>query len=244
MQNPLFAYRFLYLERDTIMQFYNRQSSTSERHLKDEQSTKQQVIETLSLPGDIALLLNWSKSITCAESREELFNHALGGEQSKSYNVEYEVEPGESKLEANVVRCKNGIVVNYTEDYMRRRDPDSLIIGDGEETDKPRYSDVYGEPFEEVRQETFDWLKGQDLIVMPFMSGGQELGYPSLLIAPLNAAFFAAALADLQGFLPLGSLPIGYKPRAIVYLAPTFRHTHFNGGRAQQAQGAARSVLL
>ena len=32
--------------------------------------------------------------------------------------------------EAEVVRCKNGCVVNFMEDYMRRRDPNSMAIGD------------------------------------------------------------------------------------------------------------------
>lgn len=211
------------------MQVNMGQLSTVKRYRPDQQSIKQQVVEKLRLPSDVALLLNWSKRIICPNSREELISLALGGAQNHSYNVEYEVGTGETKLEATVVRCKNGIVVNYTEDYMRRRDPDCLIVGDDGETDKARYADVYGEPFKPLRQATFDWLKVQELIVMPFMSGGPEFGYDSLLIAPLNAAFFAGALADLQGFLPLDAVPDGFKPRAVIYLAPTFRHTHFSG---------------
>ena len=38
--------------------------------------------------------------------------------------------------EAEVVRCKNGCVVNFMEDYMRRRDPNSMAIGELP-TDKP-----------------------------------------------------------------------------------------------------------
>jgi len=64
---------------------------------------------------------------------------------------------------------------------------------------------------------------------MPFMAGGEELGYPALLVAPDNAGFFAGGLADLQGFIPGSKIPEGFKPRAIYYLAPTFRHTHFHG---------------
>jgi hypothetical protein len=44
----------------------------------------------------------------------------------------------------------------------------------------------------------FDWFKNQELIIMPFLAGGFEFGYPALLVAPANAGFFAAGLADLQ----------------------------------------------
>ena len=76
---------------------------------------------------------------------------------------------------------------------------------------------------------SFDWLAEQELILMPFMAGGEELGYPVLLVAPSNAGFFAGGLADLQGFIPASQLNEGFKPKAIIYLAPIFRHTHFNG---------------
>jgi hypothetical protein len=56
-----------------------------------------------------------------------------------------------------------------------------------------------------------------------------HLGYPSLLIVPGNSAFFALALADLQGFIPAGNVPNFFKPKAIVYVAPPFRHKHYGG---------------
>ena len=110
---------------------------------------------------------------------------------------------------------------------MRRRDPECMVIADDEETDKPRYMDVYGENFVPLRNLTFEWLKTQELIMMPFMAGGKELGYPALLVAPSNVGFFAAALADIQGFIPKEDVPKGFKPKAVIYLAPPFRHTHF-----------------
>ena len=42
-------------------------------------------------------------------------------------------------VEAEVVRCKNGISVNYMDMYMRRRDPNCMVIGDHKPTDKRRY---------------------------------------------------------------------------------------------------------
>jgi hypothetical protein len=134
--------------------------------------------------------------------------------------------------EARVVRCKNAVVGNYDDIYMRRRDPDSMVVGDDLPTDKVTYEDRFGAAFEPVRQETFAWLKSQDsLIFMPFYSGNESLGlgYPSLLIAPSNAGFFAAALADLQGFIPMDEIPNYFKPKAVIYVAPPFRHTHYDG---------------
>jgi hypothetical protein len=48
-------------------------------------------------------------------------------------------------------------------------------------------------------------------------------------VAPRNAAFFVGALADLQEMLPGEQVPLDFTPVAVVYLAPPFRHTHFDG---------------
>ncbi|MFV0520376.1 MAG: DUF4914 family protein [Lachnospirales bacterium] len=164
-------------------------------------------------------------------SREELFDLALGGKEDK-FEVSYEVpELGEVK-EAYVVKCKNGIVANYYESYMRRRDPNSMVIGDDLPTDKTTFEERYGKSFKGTRNDTFKWLENQNkLIVLPFLSGNGTLGlgYDSLLVCPVNAAFFAGALADLQGFIPRDKIPNFFKPKAVVYVAPPFRHTHFDG---------------
>ena len=65
------------------------------------------------------------------------------------------------------MRCKNGAVVNYTEDYMRRRDPDCMRIADSMPTDKPRFKDVYGYDFKVLKKDTFQWLAKQELILVP-----------------------------------------------------------------------------
>ena len=48
-------------------------------------------------------------------------------------------------------------------------------------------------------------------------------------IAPANAGFFVLGLAMLQGIKPAEEIPKDFLPRAIIYVAPTFRHTHFGG---------------
>lgn len=181
------------------------------------------------LPDEIMDILSNCKSICFPQTREELFDLSFGNKNNDSFDVVYDIKGIGNKIEANVTRCKNGAVVNYMEDYMRRRDPDSLLIGDNKDTDKPRFSDIYNKSFDTVRNETFEWLKEQDLIIIPFMAGNYEYGYESILIAPLNAAFFACALADLQGFLSLDKVKGDFTPRAVVFLAPPFRLTHFDG---------------
>ena len=186
-------------------------------------------ISRMILPQDLEKLIGDGIKVTIPETREELLEMAMGDGSTNLYEVAYNV-PGKGKVvEATVAKCKNGLVINYTDIYMRRRDPECMVIADSGMTDKDRYIDKYGEEFSPLREMTFDWLAEQDLIVLPFMSGGKEFGYPSLLVAPANAGFFAGGLADLQGFIPGSEVPEGFKPRAIIYLAPTFRHTHFKG---------------
>ena len=183
----------------------------------------------LNLPEYVQDILSHSKGVIIPKTREELLTLAMGSSDNEVFNVEYEVKGKGKVLEATATKCKNGVVVNYTDDYMRRRDPNCLLVSDNKPTDKPRYQEVYNSDFEPLRKETFDWLKDQELIFFPFKSGGIEYGYDSVLIAPSNAGFFAAALADLQGFLNTDEIDWDFSPRAIVFLAPPFRHTHFGG---------------
>lgn len=187
------------------------------------------IINKMILPEDLKRVLDSGMKITVPESRSEILELALGGSDNDCFEVAYDV-PGIGKVtEATVARCKNGAVINYPDIYMRRRDPDCMVIADNEKSDKPRYKNRYGHEFDSLRKMTFDWLSDQNLILMPFMAGGAELGYPALLVAPDNAGFFAGGLSDLQGFIPGSQLQAGFKPKAIIYLAPTFRHTHFDG---------------
>ncbi|WP_024286197.1 DUF4914 family protein [Cellulomonas sp. KRMCY2] len=184
-------------------------------------------LDSLTLPPDVRAALDACRSIVVPTSRAELYQLALGPEGGPRFTVEYDVD-GTPVVEADVVRCKNGIAVNYPEDYLRRRDPDCMRIADDLPTDKPRYRDVFGAEFAPVKAQTLEWLSGQDLVVVPFKAGGLTYGYPSLAICPVNAAFFALTLVDLQGWVTFEELG-EYTPRSILYVAPPFRHTHFGG---------------
>lgn len=182
----------------------------------------------LNLPHYIRELVEQSPHVLIPSTRDELIQLSLCGSESSHYDVAYDINDT-PVVEASVTRCKNGIVVNYPEDYMRRRDPDCLFVADPLETDKPRYEDCYQESFDLLRQQTFDWLKSQELLIVPFKAGGSAYGYDAILIAPKNAAFFAAALSDMQGFLAPEEIDSNFTPKATIFLAPPFRHTHFHG---------------
>ncbi len=188
----------------------------------------QECIKKLNLPKYMMDILESANEIIIPKTRHELFELAIGKKEETIYPVSYDVEGIGHVLEATVTKCKNGVAVNYVEDYMRRRDPDCLLIADEKDTDKPKYEDVYHNKFFTLREETFAWLKKQSLIFFPFKSGGIEYGYDSVLISPANAGFFAAGLADLQGFLNIDEVT-EFNLRAIIFLAPPFRHTHFMG---------------
>ncbi len=184
----------------------------------------------LKLPEKILEILRSSPQVSIATEIKELVDIACGSSAPDAqFFVEYEV-PGKGIVrEAIVNRVRNGVCVNYTEPYMRRRDPDCTFIGDKEPTDKQYFEDVFGYPFEKLVQETYDWLKNQKLIIFGFEAGGDYLGKHALAIAPANAGFFALGLALLQGILSWDVLKTDFKPNLVFYVAPVFRHTHFNG---------------
>jgi len=177
---------------------------------------------------DLQMLLQ-SCAIVTIESREDLL-HLLFKDNTQDVSEVYSTINNRKILEATVTRCKNGIVVNYTETYMRRRDPHALVVADDLPSDKTRFSERFSSSFSELRKKTYQWLKEQkELIALPFYAGGPQLPYPSLLIAPLNTAFFVLILADLQGFIPESKVPNVFNPRSVILLAPHFRHSFFKG---------------
>ena len=190
-------------------------------------------LNKMVLPAELKdVLYTEGIEIILPETREELMELALGGPGRDTFDVCFDVKDRGLVREAYVAKCKNGIVVNYDDVYMRRRDPDSMVIADDLPTDKVTHMERFGIPFGPIRAETFEWLKSQkSLICMPFLSGNGALGlgYASLLIAPANAAFFALMLSDIQGFIPKGKIPNFFRPRAVVYVAPPFRHLYYGG---------------
>jgi len=191
-----------------------------------------------ALPDNVTLsrsalsVLKEAKSVTFVGSVEELVDLAVPEDQVGDdgfYEVAYDVN-GERIVEARVCRVKNGVSANYPDPYMRRRDPNCMVIADHEATDKPTFDKRFGKDFESTRQDTLEWLKTQDLACFFFEAGMTAGGgLPAVAICPANAGFFALGLAMLQGIVPLERIREDYHHAAIIYIAPPFRHTHFEG---------------
>lgn len=189
------------------------------------------ILDKMILSDTLMDLLGDGKELFIPNSRLEILHAAMGESYDTDvFEVAYDVPNIGKVVEATVTRCKNGLSVNYPEVYMRRRDPNAMLIADDLPSDKEHYSARYGESFDCLRTETFEWLKSQEkLICMPYMAGGKRFGYPALLVAPANTGFFAGGLADLQKYIPASELKNGFKPESVIYVAPHFRHTHLKG---------------
>ncbi|MFI3173912.1 MAG: DUF4914 family protein [Bacillota bacterium] len=181
------------------------------------------------LPAELTSILESTEFVIPTDT-DELMKLSLGGETQDSYDVSYEVN-GEMLREATVVNCKNGISVNFDDLKMRRRDPNSMVIADDLPTDKTTYMDRFQKPFDDDRKATLDWLGKQKLLVLPFFAGNRDLniGYPALAVMPINASFFGTGIADLQCFIEKEDVPEDFTPKAIIYIAPPFRHTLYDG---------------
>lgn len=180
-------------------------------------------------PTEAVEILKACPRLTIASSTTELFDLSCGEPGNNLFEVAYDVESKGRVVEASVARVRNGLSANYFEPYMRRREPECLVIGDNQPTDKLTFREKWDKDFDPVRHETFDWLKQQPLILFGFRAGGEGIGVDALVIAPENAAFFAFGLALMQGIVPYEKLPPKFSPKCVIYVAPPFRHTHFEG---------------
>ncbi len=181
------------------------------------------------MPDDVLEIINGCKSCAIYDTVSQLAIAAVGGKKNNSYEVKYDV-PGKGEIvEATVHNVTNGIAANYSEPYMRRRDPDTMVIADDLPTDKEKFTERFGYDFESLKKDTFDWLKSQDLALFFYFAGNDGIGLGGIAIVPSNAGFFAMGLAMLQKIVPVNSLEDNFSVESVIYVAPTFRHTHFNG---------------
>jgi len=182
----------------------------------------------ISLPDDVIVILSGCKTFSTFDTVRQLANAAVGGDNN-SFEVKYDI-PGKGEVtEVIVHKVTNGISANYTEAYMRRRDPDTMAIADNLPSDKEHFSDKFGYDFDRLRKETIQWLQSQELAVFFYFAGNDSIGSGGIAIAPANAGFFAMGLSMLQRIIPVKDLPIDFSIDSVIYVAPTFRHTHFDG---------------
>ncbi|HET6559097.1 MAG TPA: DUF4914 family protein [Prolixibacteraceae bacterium] len=183
----------------------------------------------ISIPSELVELFENCRSLTVFNTSEELSAASTGGLQNSEFEVKYDVKGKGVYTEVIVHRVKNGISANYTDAYMRRRDPDTMLIADDQPTDKQRFSERFDYKFDTLRTDTFEWLKQQDLGMFFFFAGREGIGTGGIAVVPANAAFFAMGLSMLQQIIPVEELPEDFKVQSVIYVAPPFRHTHFNG---------------
>lgn len=183
----------------------------------------------IRLPPEVAVLAASSPKAVFFNNPAEILSESTGGTDDLYYEVKYDI-PGRGEVtEVILHRVTNGLSANYTEPYMRRRDPDTMLIGDQRPTDKKRFSDVYGYEFSRLREETFEWLGGRELGIFLCFAGNYPIGAGGVVVTPLNASFFAFGLSLLQKIMSVDELPEGFTVESVVYVAPPFRHTHFGG---------------
>lgn len=185
--------------------------------------------QDVKLPEEVLSLASRSPKILFFNNSAEILKESTGGREDLVHEVKYPI-PGRGEVtEVILHRVTNGLSANYTEPYMRRRDPDTMLIGDVGPTDKKRFSEEYGYEFSGLRKETFDWLESQELGIFLCFAGNYPVGAGGVVVTPLNASFFAFGLSLLQKIVSVDELPAGFSVESVVYVAPPFRHTHFGG---------------
>lgn len=187
------------------------------------------IFEKIGIPNELRTVLAKAPSVAFASKIEDLEHLSCGGKGSTSMTVSYKLPDGRIVDEVDVFRVKNGISANYRETYMRRRDPECMVIADDKPSEKKRFRDRFNKPFDDLRNETFEWLSKQDLAVYAFEMGQSGIAGDGLAVVPANAGFFAFGLGLLQGVVDIEKLDRDFSPTMIIYVAPPFRHTHFEG---------------
>ncbi len=182
----------------------------------------------ISLPDDALIVLGGCKSFKIFNTVKDLAVASVG-ENNNTYEVKYQIKGLGEYTEAIIHKVTNGISANYTDAYMRRRDPETMVIADDLPSDKERFCDRFGYSFETLKKETLEWLQQQDLAIFFYFAGRENIGCGGIAITPANAGFFAMGLAMLQSIIPVDELPDDFSIESAIYVAPTFRHTHFNG---------------
>ncbi len=195
--------------------------------MKDFNKLPQKILNLLN--EEILDVLSNAKSCTIFCDHEELAYASTGGEGKEYFEVSYDIPGKGPYTEVIVHKVTNGISANYTEPYMRRRDPNTMVIADNLPTDKEKFKDRFGYEFRELKTETLDWMKQQDLACFFYFAGRDNIGSGGIAIAPANAAFFAMGLSMLQSIQDVDKLPDDFLIQSVIYVAPPFRHTHFDG---------------
>lgn len=189
-----------------------------------------ELLQKIRLSSEISSMLESAKKVILPRNRRELIDYIFDHDDNKNFaEIRFDIPHKGSYLEGTIARCKNGLAVNFEDISMRRRDPEAMVIADNLPTDKTTYKDRFNTEFSTTRKETLDWLQEQELVVIPFYAGDMSYNYLSLAFVPVQATFFALSLGDLQGLVNFEDIKKDEEPCCLLFMAPTFRHTHFEG---------------
>ena len=108
--------------------------------------------EDMNLSEELRKVLSSAKKVHVPKNKDELVELSMGSNGAETFEVAYDIDGKQRIIEAHVNRCRNGVSVNYTESYMRRRDPNSMVIADDKPTDKPKYAKRFQKPFIDLRK--------------------------------------------------------------------------------------------
>lgn len=188
-----------------------------------------ELVKFSGLPANMIELLLSCRSFDILETSNEIYDVVTA--PGKSYQVRMDVN-GMTVVEAEVTESATGIATNFFDDWIRKRDPNSMTIADHpgqkRKTDKPRFNKRFGYDFATLEAETYDELSKTDLLVVPFKAGGR---FPAFLVIERNWACLAWMLNKLQQVCSVEELKSLGECRGVVYICPKFRHTKFK--RAQ-----------
>ena len=107
-------------------------------------STTMSILEAADAAGQLTLFNSVEELVAAAAPPEECSADGF-------YTVGYDVADRGFVPEAKVCRATNGIAANYLDAYMRRRDPECMVIADDQNTDKPTFSKRFGQEFDGLR---------------------------------------------------------------------------------------------
>ena len=111
------------------MQYKTKEPVLLRANVRGDLQMSKNVLNKMILSEEIRNILSDGKKLFIPNSRFEILHFAMGEcYDTDVYEVAYDVEGVGSVVEATVTRCKNGLSVNYPEVYMRRRDPNAMLI--------------------------------------------------------------------------------------------------------------------
>ena len=129
--------------------------------------------DLFSVPGALGDILASCPGWLVARDVGRLLELAVSEEVNGWHEVAYDVPGRGEVVEARVCRTTNGIAANYLEPYMRRRDPDCMVIGDDRPTNKPQFAAASAAISRTPARRPSPGSKTRSLALFPFSVGTQ-----------------------------------------------------------------------